>query len=91
LSARLVAWCALIAICLVIVLGAYFVMSSSLSFFESEASKVASKPEGAPQLRSAVEQALQFTTSFTWTVFALLAVALVVSLAALWLESLASR
>lgn len=91
LSARAIAWIALISICLVIVSGAYFVMSSSLSFFASEASKVAGQLRDAPQLRNAVESAVQFTTSFVWIAFALLLLALAISLAVLWLESLASR
>jgi hypothetical protein len=91
LSARLVAWVALLATCFVVVLAAYYAISSSLAFFQSEASKVASQLGNAPQLRNVVEGALQFTTSFIWTVFMLLALTLVASLLILWLESLVVR
>jgi hypothetical protein len=81
----------LLATCLTVVLGAYVVVSSSLNFFESEVSKLAPKLDNAPQLRSVVEDALQFTTSFVWMTFGLLLLALAVSLIVLFIESLASR
>jgi len=81
----------LLSITAIVVFCAYVVISSSLDFFRGEASKVVSQLDNAPQLRSAVESALHFVTSFTWMTFALLVVALFVSLATLWLEDLASR
>jgi hypothetical protein len=91
LSAKAIAWVALLSICFVVVVGAYLVVSSSLAFFNEEASRLGEKLDNAPQLRSIVEQTVRFASSFVWTVFALLVVALFVSLVVLWLESLASR
>jgi hypothetical protein len=88
---RLVAWIALLSICFVVVLGACVTIFSSLSFFNEEASKVAGQLGDAPQLRSAVESALRFCSSFIWTIFALLILTLGVCLAVLWLEDLATR
>jgi Ca2+/Na+ antiporter len=88
---RVVAWCVLLVVCFVVALAAYVVVSSSLSFFESEASKLAPKLDSAPQLRSIMESTLRFCSSFVWTVFALLLLALAISLLVLWIESLASR
>ena len=89
--ARAIAWIALLAVATAVVLGAYLATSSSLAFFNEKASEVASQLDSAPQLRSVVEQALRFCSSFTWMTFALLVVALFVSLATLWLKDLASR
>jgi hypothetical protein len=81
----------LLSVIAVVVVGAHLIISSSMAFFQSEASEVASQLGDAPQLRSVVEQTVRFASSFVWTAFALLVVALFVSLAVLWLESLASR
>jgi hypothetical protein len=81
----------LLTTCLAVVLVAHCVISSSLAFFQSEASKVVGQLGDAPQLRSVAEGALRFASSFVWTAFVLLVVALFVSLAVLWLEGLASR
>jgi len=81
----------LLALCFTVVLGAYLIISSCLSFFQGEASKAVGQLDNAPQLRSVVEQALRFCSSFVWTVFAMLLLALGVSLVALWVESSASR
>jgi len=76
-----------LATCLAVILGAYCIISSCLAFFQGEASKVASRLDSAPQLRSAVESTLHFASSFIWTTFALLLLALAVSLIVLWIES----
>jgi energy-coupling factor transporter transmembrane protein EcfT len=91
LSARVVAWVALLSICFVVVVGAYCIISSSLTFFQGEASKVVGQLGDAPQLRSAVEDALRFATSFIWMVFMLLILTLMTSLLILLLESLIVR
>ena len=91
LGARAIAWCVLLATCLTVVLVAYCIVSSTLSFFQGEASEVASQLGDAPQLRSAVESALRFASSFVWTAFALLLLALTTSLAVLFIEDVASR
>jgi hypothetical protein len=91
LSARVVAWVALLSVIAVVVVGAYCIISSSLTFFQGEASKVVGQLGDAPQLRSAVEGALRFATSFIWMVFMLLILTLGVCLVVLWLESLATR
>jgi amino acid transporter len=88
---RAVAWLVLLSVIAVVVVGAYLVISSTLSFFQGEASKVVGQLDSAPQLRSVLESALQFASSFVWTAFVLLVVALFVSLAVLWLEGLATR
>jgi len=88
---RLVAWVALLSICFAVVVGAYLVISSSLAFFSEEASKVASKLDDAPQLRSIVEQTARFASSFIWMIFMLLVLTLGVCLAVLWIESLVVR
>jgi hypothetical protein len=90
-SARVVAWVVLLAVATAVVLGAYCIISSSLAFFQGEASKVVGQLGDAPQLRSAVESALRFCSSFIWTVFMLLILTLGVCLVVLWLESLATR
>jgi hypothetical protein len=90
-SARAVAWVALLSVIAVVVFGAYFAISSSLAFFNEEASKVAGQLSDAPQLRSVVEQTVRFCSSFIWMVFVLLALTLGVCLVVLWLESLATR
>ena len=91
MSAKIIAWVALLSVIVVVVLAAYCIISSSLAFFQSEASRVASQLDDAPQLRSVVELTVRFASSFVWTVFALLVVALFVSLAVLWLEDVATR
>lgn len=91
MSARLVAWVALLAITTAVILVAYVVISSSLGFFESEVSKLAPKLDSAPQLRSVVEDAVRFCSSFVWITFLLLLLALGVCLVVLWLEDLACR
>jgi len=88
---RAVVWFALLLLIAVVVLVAYCVISSSLAFFQSEASKVVGQLDNAPQLRSAVESTLHFASSFMWMVFVLLLLALAVSLIVLWVEDLASR
>jgi hypothetical protein len=90
-SAKAVAWVALLSVIAVVVVGAYLVVSSSVAFFNEEASKVASQLGNAPQLRSVVEQVVRFCSSFIWTVFVLLILTLVASLLILWLESLVVR
>jgi hypothetical protein len=50
LERRVVAWVALVMICSAVFLGAYLAISSSLSFFESEASRLGEKLDNAPQL-----------------------------------------
>jgi ABC-type Na+ efflux pump permease subunit len=90
-SAKAIAWVALLSIVAVVVVGAFLAISSTLSFFNEEASKVASQLDNAPQLRSVVEQTLRFCSSFVWTIFALLLVALGISLLVLRVEDLASR
>ena len=91
MSARLVAWVALLAITTAVILVAYVVVSSSLAYVESEASKLAPQLGDAPQLRSVVEQTLRFCSSLVWTVFMLLVLTLGVCLVVLWIESLVVR
>ena len=91
MGARAIAWCVLLAACLTVVLVAYCIISSTLSFFRGEASKVVGQLGDAPQLRVAVESALRFCSSFVWTAFALLLLALTTSLLVLFIEDVASR
>ena len=91
MSAGVIAWCVLLVICFVVVLVACVVISSSLAFFSEEASKVASKLDDAPQLRSIVEQTARFASSFIWMIFMLLVLTLGVCLVVLWIESLVVR
>lgn len=81
----------MLALCFTVVLVAYCIISSSLSLFQSEASKLSGQLGDAPQLRSILEGTLRFTTSTIWIVFVLLVLALAISLVVLWLESLATR
>jgi hypothetical protein len=90
LRARLIAWCVLLLVVLVVVVGAYFVISSSLALFEQWTS-TALHGVKEPSLMNLAWSTLGFVESFVWIVFALLVLALVVSLGVLYLEDLVSR
>jgi amino acid transporter len=90
LRARLIAWCVLLSVVLVVVVGAYLVISSSLALFEQWTSSALQEVK-EPSLTGLAWSTLGFVESFVWIVFALLLIALIISLGILYLEDLASR
>jgi pantoate kinase len=81
----------LLSVIIAVAVTTYLVISSSMAFFEAEASKVASQLDNAPQLRSIMEQTARFASSFVLMVFGLLLLALAISSVVLWLEDVACR